>query len=74
MHDFAIASGVFNAVLSEGENPDHITRALSAMHRLSKLAVCVDFLTSYADYREPQLWYTDRVGRLMWRSLSAVGS
>jgi len=58
-HDFVIASGVFNALLAEGDNPEHIRRALGAMRDLSQIAVCADFLTSYVDFREPGLWYTD---------------
>lgn len=50
MHDYVIASGVFNAKLQRGDNYEHITESLKRMYELSNKAVCVDFLSSYVDY------------------------
>jgi SAM-dependent methyltransferase len=58
-HDFVIASGVFNARLSAGDNPAHIQRALAAMLGLAREAVCVDFMSTYVDFQKPGAWHTD---------------
>ena len=59
MHDFVIASGLFNANLSSGENFEQITKALRNMYHLSRIAVCVDFMSTYVDFQHPQGWHTD---------------
>lgn len=57
--DYVIASGIFNAKLPQGDNADHIRRSLKHMFDLSREAVCVDFMTSHVDYRQPGSWHTD---------------
>jgi SAM-dependent methyltransferase len=58
-HDFLVASGVFNAKLKMGNNLRHTETALQNMFRLSRVAVCVDFMSTYVDYRCRDGWYTD---------------
>lgn len=58
-YDFAIASGVFNARLKVGNNVAHIEGALRNMYRLVRVAVCVDFMSTYVDFQRPDAWHTD---------------
>lgn len=58
-HDFVIASGVFNARLKVGDNRMHICEASHRMHALSRIAVCVDFLSTFVDFEKPEAWHTD---------------
>jgi SAM-dependent methyltransferase len=57
--DVVVASGVFNARLSNGDNRQHITRSVTRMHELCRRAVCVDFLSTYVDFQRPEAWHTD---------------
>ncbi len=58
-YDFVISSGAFNAALSSGTNESHIEFALRSMHRRSRRATCVDFLSSYVDFQKPGAHHTD---------------
>lgn len=58
-YDFAISSGVFNAALPSGTNEAHVETALKRMMQLSRQATCVDFLSSYVDFRKPGAHHTD---------------
>lgn len=58
-HDFVIASGVFNAQLKVSDNTRHIATALATMHGLARVAVAVDFLSTYVDFQKPEHWHTD---------------
>jgi len=58
-HDFVIASGVLNFKLKMGDNEQHIQRALDAMFRVARVAVCVDFLSTYVEFQKPDAWHTD---------------
>lgn len=58
-YDFVIASGAFNASLPSGGNEGHIEAAIRAMHRRSRHATCVDFLSSYVDFQKPGAYHTD---------------
>lgn len=58
-YDFVIASGVFNARLRIGDNREHIARALSAIYSLSRVALSVDFLSTYVDFQRENAWHTD---------------
>lgn len=57
--DFVVASGVFNAALPSGDNEIHIEAALDSMYRCSRTATCVDFLSTYVDFRKPGAHHTD---------------
>jgi SAM-dependent methyltransferase len=59
LFDVAVASGVFNARLASEPNPEHVARSVRRMFELSRLAVCVDFLSAHVDYRHPDGWHTD---------------
>ncbi len=57
--DYAIASGVFNAKLKVGDNPTNIIAGLTAMWRAARVAVCVDFLSTFVDYQKPGAHHTN---------------
>jgi len=58
-YDFVIASGMLNAKLKLGDNQTHIVKALKSMFRHARVAVCVDFLSTYVDFKKPGSWHTD---------------
>ena len=57
--DVVVASGVFNARLRSGDNRAHITRSVERMYELASRAVCIDFLSTYVDFQQPDGWHTD---------------
>jgi SAM-dependent methyltransferase len=59
VYDFVISSGALNAALPSGSNELHIELALRSMHRRSRYATCVDFLSSYVDFQKPGAYHTD---------------
>lgn len=58
-YDFVVATGMFNARLKVGENLKHIEHALLSMRRIAKVAICVDFMSTYVDYQHEEGWHTD---------------
>jgi SAM-dependent methyltransferase len=58
-YDFVISSGALNAALPSGSNELHIEVALRSMHRRSRHATCVDFLSSHVDFQKPGAYHTD---------------
>ncbi len=58
-YDFVISSGVFNAALPSGTNESYIEASLKRMLQLSRQATCVDFLSSYVDFRKQGAHHTD---------------
>jgi SAM-dependent methyltransferase len=58
-YDLVISSGALNAALPSGGNEVHIEVALRGMHRRSRYATCVDFLSSYVDFQKPGAYHTD---------------
>ncbi len=64
--DFVIASGVFNATLATGNNETHIQTSLRSMFGLAQVAVAVDFMSSYVDFKKPGSWHTDPGHALTW--------
>lgn len=58
-YDFVVSSGTFNAALPSGTNEAHIQLALRTMHRRSRYATCVDFLSRYVDFQKPGAYHTD---------------
>jgi SAM-dependent methyltransferase len=58
-YDFVVASGIFNAKLLSGDNPGHILSSIEKMVQLARVAVSVDFLTTYVDFQKPDAWHTD---------------
>jgi SAM-dependent methyltransferase len=58
-YDFVIASGMLNAELKVGDNQTHIAKALNSMFQHARVAVCVDFLSTYVEFRKPGSWHTD---------------
>lgn len=59
LFDFVIASGVLNAALKVGDNAAHIAQMVGAMWARCRVAVCVDFMSTYVDFRKPGSWHTD---------------
>jgi SAM-dependent methyltransferase len=57
--DVVVASGVFNARLRSDDNREHITRSVERMYALCRRAICVDFLSTYVDFQQPDGWHTD---------------
>jgi SAM-dependent methyltransferase len=57
--DVAVASGVFNARLSHDSNAEHIARSVRRMFELSRVAICVDFMSTQVDFQHPDGWHTD---------------
>lgn len=57
--DYVVASGVFNAALEGEANTEHIERSLARMFGFARVAVCVDFLSAFADFQHPIAWHTD---------------
>ena len=57
--DFAIASGTMNTALTHTDNLAHIEAVLKTMVTLCRTAVCVDFMTTWVDYKKPGAWHTD---------------
>ena len=57
--DYVIASGIFNAKIEFEDNTKYIQQALQKMFNISKVSVCVDFLSTYVDYQHPIAWHTD---------------
>jgi SAM-dependent methyltransferase len=58
-YDFVIASGIFNAALPSGTNASNAETALRRMFQHSRVATCVDFLSSYVDFQKPGAYHTD---------------
>ena len=65
--DFVVASGVFNAILLEEDNKTHIEKSITHMFQLAKVAVCVDFLSTFVDFQNPIAWHTDPGGQWRWQ-------
>lgn len=57
--DYVISSGAFNGRLVAENNEEHIATALQAMFAAARVAVCVDFLSTYVDFQKPEAWHTD---------------
>ncbi|MEW4562464.1 class I SAM-dependent methyltransferase [Bremerella sp. JC770] len=57
--DFVIASGIANARLPSGDNQGHIVRLLNSMRKHARVAVCMDFLSTFVDFQRPESWHTD---------------
>jgi SAM-dependent methyltransferase len=59
--DYSFASGIFNVRLKESRANwwKFIVRTLDELHRHSKRGFAFNLLTSYVDYREPNLYYAD---------------
>lgn len=58
-YDYVVASGVFNAKISAEDNLRYIRRSLVRMFKIARIAVCVDFLSTYVDFKDPIAWHTD---------------
>lgn len=58
-YDFVIASGVLNAALPSGSNEAHIEMALRSMYLRTRVATCVDFLSTRVDFQKPGAYHTD---------------
>jgi SAM-dependent methyltransferase len=59
LFDVVVASGVFNARIASEPNQAHIERTVRRMFELSRIAVHVDFLSTYVDFQHPDAWHTD---------------
>jgi len=57
--DYVIASGVFNAKLSNADNAQHIINSLSSMFERANKMVCADFMSTYVDFQKEGSWHTD---------------
>jgi SAM-dependent methyltransferase len=58
-YDYVIGSGLLNIKLQAEDNQTHIQTVLKAMYQHAKVAVCVDFLSSYVDFQKPVSWHTN---------------
>ena len=58
-YDFVVASGTLNAALPSGSNEAHIEVALRSMFQRTRVATCVDFLSTYVDFQKPGAYHTD---------------
>ena len=56
--DYVIASGIFNAYLKDESNESHIEKSLIKMFELCNKAVCVDFMSTYVDFKKEGSWHT----------------
>jgi SAM-dependent methyltransferase len=56
--DYVIASGIFNAKISEESNESHIEKSLELMFKLCNKALCVDFMSTYVDFQKDAAWHT----------------
>ena len=56
--DYVIASGIFNAKLNEELNEQYIEKSLVRMFELCNKAVCVDFMSTYVDFKKLGAWHT----------------
>jgi len=57
--DLVIASGIFNAVLLHEDPWKNVSKTLAAMFRLCRVAAASDFISSYVDYEDPGVLYTE---------------
>jgi trans-aconitate methyltransferase len=58
-HDFVVASGVFNGRLSKEDHAAYVLRTLRLMFDRARVAVCVDFLSTWVNYQKPENWHAD---------------
>jgi SAM-dependent methyltransferase len=58
-YDLVVASGVFNARLTAGDNQAHIADALRAMYARARHYAAVDFLSTMVDFQKEGAWHTD---------------
>ncbi|MDY6901633.1 MAG: class I SAM-dependent methyltransferase [Cyanobacteriota bacterium] len=58
-YDYVVGSGLFNSKLRFQNNLQYIQQVLNNMLSLSRIAVCVDFMSSYVDFQHKQSWHTD---------------
>jgi SAM-dependent methyltransferase len=56
--DFVIASGIFNSEILEESNESHIEKSIKKMFELSNKALCVDFMSTYVDFKKTGAWHT----------------
>jgi SAM-dependent methyltransferase len=56
--DLVLASGIFNARLTGEDHWEYLCATLRKMHAACRVAACADFLSSYADRRRDDLFYT----------------
>lgn len=56
--DLVTESGIFNSVLQHEDNWHHLTATLEKMFSLCRVAVTADFLSSYVDFTQPDVYYT----------------
>jgi 2-polyprenyl-3-methyl-5-hydroxy-6-metoxy-1,4-benzoquinol methylase len=55
--DFVVSSSSFNLKLEHEDNYSFIERMLSTMYRHALRAVAVDLMTSYVDFKRPDVFY-----------------
>src|SRR5207248_7147228 len=56
--DLVVASGIFNARLSDEDQRAYIENTLKKMWTHARVAASADFLSSYVDFRREDLCYT----------------
>jgi SAM-dependent methyltransferase len=57
-YDVVLASGIFNARLTAEDHGAYVEATLRQMHSVCRVAACADFLSSTADVRREDLYYT----------------
>lgn len=71
-HDFVVASGIFNGRLQHEDHASYVESTVRAMFGRARVAVCVDFLSTWVNYQKPENWHADpsdllRLGRSLTR-------
>lgn len=56
-HDYAVLSGVFNNAMED--NWGFMTRTLARMWSAAGLGIAFNAMSTYVDYRDPELFYVD---------------
>lgn len=59
--DFVINSGAFNYPFISKRNYEFIEFALKELFKITKIGIASDFFSSYVDYRNEKLFYSDPV-------------
>lgn len=71
VYDYVIASGIFNAKLKGSDNKIHMSNTIKAMFDHARVAVCIDFMSTYVDFEKEGSWHTDPIWAFeLARSLS----
>ncbi len=57
--DFVVASGLFNGRLRHEPHEEYVSRTIRRMFEHCRIAVCVDFLSTWVNYQKDLNWHAD---------------